>query len=68
MRYTLLAAAVLATAASAQIDLSEANNVTSLQGTWSTGSGAVSTGGVSLFARVCVGPLVCGLGIHALGS
>ena len=48
------ALALLATALGAQAadmgtanDLSAANNVTSLLGTWSTGSGAVSTGGVS---------------------
>ncbi|KAL7418334.1 Reversal of tor2 lethality [Cryptotrichosporon argae] len=40
-----LAALALAAAVRAQGDLSEANNVTSLQGTWSSGSGAVQTGG-----------------------
>jgi hypothetical protein len=32
----------------AQGNLDESNNVTSLSGTWSSGSGGVQTGGVSL--------------------
>lgn len=32
----------------AQGDVSSANNMTDLEGTWSSGSGAVRTGGVSL--------------------
>ena len=44
---SLLAAAVVPTAL-AQGDLTAAHNTTSLEGTWSTGSGAVLTGSVRL--------------------
>ena len=40
--------ALLAPAARAQGDLSAANNVTDLEGTWSSNA-AVSTGGVSIY-------------------
>jgi hypothetical protein len=40
--------ALLSTSVIAQGDLTETNNVTSLEGTWSSNS-AVSTGGVSSF-------------------
>ena len=42
--------ALLSTSVIAQGDLTETNNVTSLEGTWSSNS-AVSTGGVSSFMR-----------------
>lgn len=46
---TLAVSALLSsTAVVAQGDLTETNNVTSLEGTWSSNS-AVSTGGVSVF-------------------
>ncbi|TXT11126.1 hypothetical protein VHUM_01877 [Vanrija humicola] len=46
MRFTLAAAALLASLFSANAQNFN-NNVTSIEGTWSSGSGAVSTGGVS---------------------
>lgn len=45
---TLLATSAALLLAVAQGDLTSANNVTSLQGTWSSGSGNVLTGNVSL--------------------
>ncbi len=54
---------LLASRARAQGDLSTVNNVTSLSGTWSSGSGAVSTGSVGDLAGVrCDATAGCGGG------
>jgi hypothetical protein len=45
---TTLLSSILVGKALAQGDITTDNNVTSLQGTWSSGSGAVSTGAVSV--------------------
>lgn len=66
---TTAAALLLSTSVTvhAQGDLSSTNNVTSLQGTWSSGSGAVETGGVSvvdLVSFVCLSIAMYGLGVE----
>lgn len=58
---SLAISALLSTSVIAQGDLTETNNVTSLEGTWSSNS-AVSTGGVSYFFMTAVGCLSGGEG------
>jgi hypothetical protein len=60
---SLLTLTTLTSVVKAQGDLSALNNITSLTGTWSSGSGGVQTGGVSSDCHLLFGLLFCrGLG------
>jgi hypothetical protein len=60
---SLLTLTTLTSVVKAQGDLSALNNITSLTGTWSSGSAGVQTGGVSVVCPLLFGLLFCrGLG------
>jgi hypothetical protein len=60
---SLLTLTTLTSVVKAQGDLSALNNITSLTGTWSSGSAGVQTGGVSSDCHLSFGLLFCrGLG------